>query len=193
MKYTTKEICYFLTPGEGNTDKAIELAKRRCEELGIKHVVVASFTGNTGLKVQDAIKDADIVMVGAHYGFRSGDEGRKLDEIWKKNAKLLEERGGKALRATHALSGIERSVADKYGGVYPHLLIADTLRLFSQGIKVGIEIVVMAADAGLIPTGEEVLTIGGTRTGADTVMVVRSAGMKNFFELEVKEIVCMPR
>ncbi|MCW7076551.1 MAG: pyruvate kinase alpha/beta domain-containing protein [Candidatus Syntropharchaeales archaeon] len=192
-KYSTKEICYFLEPGLENTDKVIELAKQRVDELEVKHVVVASFTGKTGLKVQDKIKDAEIVMVGAHHGFKVGEEGKKLDEIWANNLKRFEERGGKGLRATHALSGIERSVGDKYGGVYPHLLIADVLRLFSQGVKVGIEVVVMAADAGLIPIGVEVLTIGGTKTGADTAMILKSAGMKNFFELEVKEIVCMPR
>ncbi|VUT27508.1 MAG: hypothetical protein SYNGOMJ08_00054 [Candidatus Syntrophoarchaeum sp. GoM_oil] len=192
-EYIAKEICYFLGSGSKNTDTAIELAKKRCDELGIKHVVVASFTGKTGLAVQDAIKDAEVVMIGAHYGFKAGEEGKKLDAIWDKNLRLFEGRGGKGLRSTHALSGIERSVGDKYGGMYPHLLIADILRLFSQGVKVGVEVAVMAADAGFIPLGEEVLTIGGTKAGADTVMVLKSAGMKNFFELEVKEIVCMPR
>ena len=33
-----KTIHYFENPGEENTDKVIELVKKRREELGIKHI-----------------------------------------------------------------------------------------------------------------------------------------------------------
>ena len=44
----------------------------------------------------------------------------------------IEDRGIRVIAASHALSGVERSVAKKHSGVYPVLLIADTLRLFGQ-------------------------------------------------------------
>jgi hypothetical protein len=53
-----KKIYYFLKPGEDNTDKAIECAKERAKELGIRYVVTASSTGTTRLKVIRSIKDA---------------------------------------------------------------------------------------------------------------------------------------
>jgi hypothetical protein len=51
----------------------------------------------------------------------------------------------------------------------------------------------MAADAGLIGTNEEVISIGGTANGADTALVIKPAHTQDFFELKVKEILCKPR
>ena len=51
----------------------------------------------------------------------------------------------------------------------------------------------MAADAGLIPEGEEIVAVAGTGRGADTVMVIRSAASKRFLELRVLEILAKPR
>lgn len=47
-------------------------------------------------------------------------------------------------------------------------VIAHTLRFFGQGMKVCVEIAVMAADGGLIPPNIPILSIGGTGRGADT-------------------------
>ena len=193
VHYIKKDIHYFLKPGKENTEKAIELARKRAKEIGIRHIVVASFSGETGLKVMKEIKDAEIVVVGAYTGFRVGKAGEEAEVIWRKNSESLVQSGARILRATHSLSGIERSVASKYNGVYPALLIADTLRLLSQGVKVGVEVAVMAADAGLIPTDQDVITICGTKNGADTVMVLRPANMANLFDIKIKEIVCKPK
>ena len=46
-----KTIYYFENSGEENTDKLIELVKIRREELGIDHIVVASASGNSGVKL----------------------------------------------------------------------------------------------------------------------------------------------
>jgi hypothetical protein len=51
----------------------------------------------------------------------------------------------------------------------------------------------MAADAGLIRTDEEVISIGGTARGADTALVIKPANTHDFFELRVKEVLCKPR
>ena len=45
---------------------------------------------------------------------------------------------------------ITQSIAKKYSGSLPVLLIADTLKLFGQGTKVAVEISVMAADSGAL-------------------------------------------
>ena len=71
-------------------------------------------------------------------------------------------------------------------------LVADTLRLFGQGTKVALECVLMAADAGLVDVGEDVLSIAGTGSGADTVLLIHSANSKDFFESRIKEVVAKP-
>jgi len=72
-------------------------------------------------------------------------------------------------------------------------IIAETLRMFCQGIKVCVEISIMAADAGLIPTDSEIIAIGGTAKGVDTAVVLKPANMGNFFDLRIHEIIAMPR
>ena len=73
---------------------------------------------------------------------------------------------------THSL---ETSLAKKFSGVYPTLLVAQSLRRFGEGAKVCCEIVMMAADAGLMPEGEETIAVAGPGRGADTVMRIRAA------------------
>ena len=94
--------------------------------------------------------------------------------------------------ASHALSGIERSVAARHSGVYPLLLIADTLKLLGQGTKVAVEVAVMAADAGVL-SGQDIVSIGGSGRGADTALVLKPAHQNNFFEMRIREVICKPR
>ena len=106
--------------------------------------------------------------------------------------KQLEEKGVAVISATHALSGVERAVAKKHRGIYPALLIADTLKLFGQGTKVAVEVSIMAADAGTL-TGNDIITIGGSSKGADTALVVKPANQSTLFDLRIREIICKPR
>lgn len=94
--------------------------------------------------------------------------------------------------ATHALSGVERAVAKKHSGVYPALLIADTLRPFGQGTKVAVEVAVMAADSGNL-TGNDIVSIGGSGRGADTALILKPANQSDLFDTRIREIVCKPR
>jgi hypothetical protein len=59
-------------------------------------------------------------------------------------------------------------------------------------MKVCVEIAVMAADAGRIPTDCDVICVGGTGRGADTAVVLRPAHSNSFFDLRVGEILCRP-
>jgi hypothetical protein len=54
-------------------------------------------------------------------------------------------------------------------------------------------IAITSSFAGLIPTKEEVIAIGGRSKGVDTAIVLKPSIMKNFFDSEVREIICMPR
>lgn len=73
------------------------------------------------------------------------------------------------------------------------MIIAQALRRFGEGAKVCCEIVMMAADAGLVPEDEEVIAVAGTGYGADTVMVLKSTASKRFLDLKVLEILAKPR
>jgi uncharacterized protein len=95
--------------------------------------------------------------------------------------------------ATHVLSSAARAFREKYGGIDILEVVADALRRFSAGVKVGVECVMMAADAAAIPVDQDVVAVGGTSRGADTAIVVRPANAQRFFDLKVREIIGMPR
>jgi len=187
-----REIIYFERPGRENTDAVVRAVKRRVKDLGIKYVIVASDSGETALKFLEALKEMNVTLISVaeHAGYAGGDEMSIKPEIRKE----LEEKGVKVLVCSHALSGVERSITRKFGGISRVEMIAHTLRLFgTEGLKVAVEIAIMAADAGLIPTDTEVISVGGSGGGADTALVLKAAHMNNFFDLEIREIIAKPR
>ncbi|MGB9845289.1 pyruvate kinase alpha/beta domain-containing protein [Methanothermobacter tenebrarum] len=184
-----KGICYFETPGPENTDKLLKLVKERSEELDIKNIIVASVSGRTALKLSDILSDADIVCITHHAGFK---EKGKL-EMDPKIKDELTNKGVKVYAGSHALSGVGRGISNRFGGVTPVEIMAETLRMVSQGFKVCVEITIMAADAGLIPMDREIIAIGGTAQGVDTALVVSPAHMNNVFDLRIHEIIAIPR
>jgi hypothetical protein len=117
-------------------------------------------------------------------------------EFSREIAEQLQEQGVKIVTGTHALSGLERALSrsPKVGGGSRTEAIAEALRrVVAVGLKVAVECVLIAADQGIIGINEEVIAVGGTMSGADTVCVIRPAHTANFFDLQVREIVAMPR
>jgi len=183
-----QSVC-FAESGSANTENTLEVAKKRAEQLGIKTIVIASTSGETGLKALKLFTDYKIVVVTHATGFPAPD----AQELIPQNRAKILEKGGSILTATHAFGGVGRAVRRRFNTYQVDEIIAQTLRVFGQGTKVACEIVLMAADAGLIRTDEEVVSIGGTASGADTALVIKPAHTHDFFELRVREILCKPR
>ena len=179
---------YFDKPGQDNTDETLKIAAKRGKELGINEVVVASSTGGTAYKAMKVFDGFRLTVVTYHCGFKEPFENKMADKVRKD----IEDQGVRVISGIHALSGLERSVAKKHSGVYPVLLIADTLRLFGQGTKVAVEVAIMAADAGAL-SGKDIISIGGSGSGADAALVLKPAHQNNFFDLRIREIICKPR
>lgn len=207
------KIVYFEKPGEENTDEVLALAKQRAGELGIKAIVVASTSGNTAVKAVDVFKGLKVVAVTHCFGSR---EPNTL-EFTGENREIVESKGGRILTTTHGFGGIGQALQSGRmtppppGAALPPLggmppggmppartntigeIVTSTLGVFGRGIKVACEITAMAADAGLVRTDEDIISIGGTHSGADTAIVVQPSNAHRFFELRVKEIICKPR
>jgi len=186
-----KTIVYFDRGGPQNTSVTLETANKRALELGIKDIVIASTHGATALRASEvfAAKDRNIVAVSICEGFR--EEGWTMTEAEKKR---LTDRGIKVLTSIHALGdGVSNAFAEKFGGKPTEEVVQQTLYRFCQGMKVCVEIVLMAADAGLAPVDREVMAIAGTGEGADTCIVVKPSCPRKFLELEIREIVAKPR
>ncbi len=173
--------------GKINTAATAELALKRAQELNIRQIVVASNSGYTVEQFLD--KGVDVICVTHHIGFMSPGEDETPPQVRHK----LAEKGVKVLTTTHLLAGVDRAVRNKFGGLYPAEMIALSLRMLGQGVKVCVEIAGMALDAGLIPYGQEVIAVAGSATGADTAVVIVPAHSNQFFDTKVKEIICKPR
>jgi hypothetical protein len=180
---------YWDNAGASNTEETIQLAINRALELGIRHLVVASNKGENLKKVLLKSSDLNIVGVTHHVGYA----GPGVDEMPANIREELGAQGVKLLTTSHLFAGVDRAIRTQFGGVYPAEIMAQTLRIFGQGVKVAIEIAIMALDAGYIPHGEDIISIGGTARGADAALIIRPAHSNKFFQTEVREIICMPR
>jgi hypothetical protein len=180
---------YFSSPGSGNTDEVLRIARQRAEELGIKTVLVASTTGKTAAEAVDLFTGMKVIAVSHSAGFREPD----TQEFNEENRKLVEGKGGTVLTTTHAFAGVSRAMRKKFSTYVIGDVIANTLRIFGEGMKVVCEITLMAADSGLARTDEDVIAIAGTSRGADTAVVIRPVNSQDFFDLKIKEVLCKPR
>jgi len=183
------KITYFETPGRNNTDTVMEIVKQRAQELGINTIVVASYRGYTAEKAVRALDGMNIVVIA---GFAHPTMENLAETFAQGDEKLIREKA-KVLIATHFFSGMSRAIRKKYDATSPGELVAQALRMMGNGVKVGIECAIMAADAGLVRTDEDIIAIAGTGSGADAAIVVRPVNSQNLFDLKVKEILCKPR
>jgi len=194
MTFTQKKIWYFEKPGGENTADAARFAIERAKELKLNTVVVASTSGSTAEIFFAAMKGSGLTLIVVSHvmGFVKPGEWEFSSEI----ADRLRGQGVKIVTGTHALSGLERALSrsPKIGGGSRSDAIAESLRrTVAVGLKVAVECVLIAADQGAIGISEEVIAVGGTASGADTVCVIKPAHTSNFFDLQVREIVAMPR
>lgn len=178
-----KKIVYFERAGKVNTEETLRLAKIRAQELGIKNVVLASINGYTAKKALEIFKDVRFIVVGLDRGSFDKDLLRKLEG---KKVPIL----------------FSREV--EYA--YPEIM-RNAFRKLSEGVKVCMDICMIAAEEGVVPEGKEVVAVAGTGPirfeeggGADTVLVMIPRKSEQFNKLpekaerrDVKEVVCKPR
>lgn len=182
-------VLYFKKPGRENTQHVLEVVKQRAKELDINTIIVASTSGETGKKAVDFFKGYNVVVVSHVYGFKDSN----MQEMDQDHINFIKANGGIIVTAAHAFSGVSRAIRSKFSTYETPEIIASTLRIFCQGMKVACEIAMMAADAGIIRTDQDVICITGTGRGADTAVVISPVNSHNFFDMKIREVICMPR
>lgn len=188
-----RAIWYFDAPGKQNTARTLEAALERAKVGDVPFIVVASSSGETGLCLVERAKETgyagQVVVCTYHAGFSGGDAVSLPPE----RRARLESMGARVVMGSHALSGVSRSFRQRFGGLSLPEIIAESYRRISEGFKVAVEVAIMAADAGAVPAAEDVISIGGEGKGADTALLLRPCHQNSFFDLKVREILCMPR
>ncbi len=195
-----QSIFYFDVCGSVNTEKTLELAIERVQQLELNKLVVASETGLSALKATKLLKGSPIKLIVVTSAAGTKIKGTTIGDlkigipdsgIW---AQLVES-GATMIRATDPLYNV--------GAVFEHQkiptlgsLFRQCLRLFSPGTAVCVGVVLMATDNGVLVEGEEVVAVAGSWVGLDTAIVVTAANSVHLFErgkVEIREIVCKPR
>ncbi len=196
----SKSIFYFNVCGQVNTEKTLELAVERAQQLGIKKVIVASETGLSALKAAEALRNSgiDLIVVTSAAGTKVektviGDLKIGIPDraIWEK----LEEVGAHIVRATDPLYNIGAALEDQ-GTLTLATFIRLILKMVSSGTAVCVSAALMATDNGVMKQGEEVVAVAGSWVGLDTALVLQAANSVDFFKkgtVQIKEIICKPR
>ena len=182
-----RNIQYFEQPGQSNTDATLSAARARAEELGIRQVVIASSHGSTALRAREIFSGLPVEIIAVTINAAYSDLGWSMTEAERKP---LLEQGIQVLTSVHTLGD---DVNTAFDVKTPNVIVRETLYTFSQGMKVAVEIALMAADAGLLDMSGEVIAIAGTDNGADTAIVIKPAYSRKFTDLRVREILTKPR
>lgn len=202
-KLEVKKIVYFQTPGPHNTGKVVEAVKDRLKDGDIKHVVVASISGRTALRVAAELKGMGVSVVcvsgyagwltqhGIEYPFVKGEVKEKLERL---NVAIVD-------KMPSTLSGdtIDYGLA-RYGYTPASWVVAETLEAVGgYGFKTAVEAILMATDCATVPPSTNVISLAGTDKGADTAIVAKSTFSPCVFSsdaarrFQVLEIIAMPR
>lgn len=172
-----------------DSKEVLQVARKYAEENGIKDIVVATTTGETGVQASNIFRDGfNLVAVTHSTGFK--EEGKQ--ELLEKNRHKMLESKVRIFTGPMIFHSWNDYYRKKYSTITTTTIIADTLRMFGQGTKVVVEIIAMAADAGLIPP-KPVLGIAGTSYGADTVILAESTNSKKLFDMRVLDVIAKPR
>lgn len=184
-----RQVEYFEKPGGVNTTRCLDLVAGLVAD-GFGHVVVATTTGDTALLAAQKLQGtgANVVAVTHNAGYA----GPNQDECGPDARAKLAAMGVRIYTGTILTRGIEGALMKKHQGVYPAYVVAQSLRMLAQGIKVAAEIVAEACDGGLLPEGIDVVAVAGTGRGADTVAILEAHPSDRFFDIRFKQIVAKP-
>jgi len=177
--------------GPANTDATLAIAVERALALSIKQIIVASSHGGTAKKAQALCAPHGIKAIAVSLGHSFADQGWPMTP---EETQSLHELGVVTVTGIHALGdNVGTAFAAKYSGYPTAQVVRDTLYRFGQGMKVAVEDILMAAEAGVVDMNAEVVSVAGSSTGADTAIVCKPAYARTFHDLEIREVLAKPR
>ncbi len=177
-----EKIVYFEDRGTVNTSEVLSLAKERAQSRGIGKIIIASTQGGTATLAMNVFEGTDIKLVVVPWQFGFADVQPFPQEL----AHDLEDKGHQVHFGTMLFH-----TENLYGSKTPEIM-ANLLRIFGQGMKVIVEIMLMVCDGGCVEPGETVIALAGTASGADTAVVASVAPSTKMPRMRIHEIICKP-
>ena len=199
-----RTVTYWERPGKEHTEETLKIALEAAKERGIDTVLVSSTTGYVALEAIKVFKDSGLKIVIVTHATGYSEKG--VQKMPKETRTQLKEAGFEVVTCTDVLTGavsagIGRQRPSKTEPLEarlpwivppPNVIVANTLRQFSQGVKVCAEIAMMAVDCDAVPSGAKVVAVAGSHAGADTAMVVEASESSRIRDMKLHEILCKP-
>ena len=181
-----RETIYYEEGGTEHTETTLKVSLEAAKELGIKTILIASTSGETGIKAAEMYKDSGIqlIVVGHQMGFPVPKVQQFKPENWEKIEKL----GGVINLGTDVVTNSIRR--RQRLGHSPMSVITQTL--ITAKIKVNVEIIAKACDAGQILPGDKVISVAGSHNGADTSVVFIANDSPNILDIKPQMYLCYP-
>jgi len=195
---------YFEKPGKEHTEETLKIALEAAKERGIDTVIVSSTTGWTALKALEVFEGSGVKLVFVTHQTSYRAPGVQL--MPEETRRKLEEADAVVVTSTDVLTGgvgvgisrqrppRETPLNTRLPWIVPPVptIVAHTLRLFSQGVKVCVEIAMMAADVGVVPVDRPIVAVAGNHAGSDTAMVITPASSNRIRDLKIHEVLAKP-
>jgi hypothetical protein len=196
-KVAKRQVYYFDEPGEGNTDLVVKAVSRRLEAGGVSEVIVASTSGETAVKFARALKGKARLLCVSEAPYRR-EWGEKWPCLKAKFKKELRELGVDIIDEVPYVFHDSLLESARWSAIFPERLVKETLYCFGQGLKVAVEVALLAVSCGKVAPFRDVIAVGGSSKGADTAIVLRATYPACLFDkdaakrLEIREIIAMP-
>ncbi len=199
-----RKVVYFKNPGKENTNETLKIALAAAEDRGIDTIIVSSSTGYTAEQAVKLYKGSGVKLVIVTHA--TGYRDRGIQIMPEETRTMLRSAGVEVVTCTDVLTGavsvgICRQHPEKSESLEtrlpwimppPNVIVANTLRMFSQGVKVCAEVAMMAVDCNVVPSGKLVICVAGSHAGADTAMVLEAAESSRIRDIKLHEIICKP-
>jgi len=202
-----RRTVYFEKAGPSNADLVLDAVKGRVQDGGIKAVIVPVTTGKTAalfssglgeLSPVVAISEDDASSVARHVTDQMADAG-VFDKLVERQLRSVlfrsyrEKAQDASITRRDAFDITLLPLSGKNWSVVREILYA-----FGHGMKVAIEVSIVAVDLSRVAPYARIIAVGGTHQGADTAIVVRASPQREAFgedhgkRLSVDEILTMP-
>jgi len=197
---TPTRVYFFDRPGAGNTPKVIESVQERLRLGDIGKILVASESGRLALELKTSVAGATIVCV--TYNEETRREYRKpalmKDQLLKAGVLVVDtvsEPLGRDLTFRNWWEKETIILRDASADLFWMTLLC----VGGHGLRTAVEITFMAVEAGVVSVGERVVSVAGTRWGADSAIVMRGSRFEDAVgqdpekRMKIEEVLAMPK
>ena len=199
MADVTRPCSYFEKAGKHNTGKVIEAVVQRLAEGDVKTVVVSSTTGYTAHAFSEALQGHDyITLISVAESALVREWGAEYPTLKPQTKEELERRGVIVVDKVSYVFHHSPFDDSKWQVPTPEEIARETLYAFGQGLKVAVEVVLIAVTMGILEPFQDVVAVGGTHRGVDTAIVMNATYPNYIFSqdpgkrLQIHEVLCKP-